>query len=218
MLSLDQTFQCLSVSPEQMDRLWAQGWRHFGTFFFRYQIAFHRGKIHTVTPLRLDLERFTLSRSQKRVLAKNREVKVIIQDTVIDKRRVELFHIHSKRFKENVPTSLYDFLSVMPSSVPCQNQEISVYLDKKLVASSFLDIGKNSTSAVYAMFEPAESRRSLGIFTMLEAIRYSRERGCRYYYPGYAYQESSFYDYKKNFSGLEYMDWEKGWFPLKGDI
>ena len=68
------------------------------------------------------------------------------------------------------------------------------------------------------MFEPAESKRSLGVFTMLEAIRFSRELGCKYYYPGYAYYGSSIYDYKKNFSGTEYLDWEKGWRPYSKDM
>ena len=211
MLSLDESFQCLSARPEQMDRLWSQGWRHFGIFFFRYQTAFHNGRFYSVMPLRIDLEKFSLSRSQKRILARNQDLKVVIQDTAIDEVRLKLFYNHRNRFKENIPSSLYDFLSVMPSSVPCRNRDISVYIDEKLVASSFLDLGKSSTSAVYAMFDPLESKRSLGIFTMLEAIRYSRELGCRYYYPGYAYHESSFYDYKKNFSALEYLDWENGW-------
>jgi arginine-tRNA-protein transferase len=86
-----------------------------------------------------------------------------------------------------------------------------------LIAVSFLDIGEASTSAVYAMFGLRYSRRSLGIFTMLEAIRYSGELGCRYYFPGYAYEEPSFYDYKKNFTGLEYLDWRRGWLPLRGE-
>ena len=72
-----------------------------------------------------------------------------------------------------------------------------------------LDVGQTATSAVYAMFDPAHSRRSLGIFTMLEAIRYSRERGRRHYYPGYACVEPSVYDYKKNFAGLEHYDWRE---------
>ena len=29
--------------------------------------------------------------------------------------------------------------------------------------------------------------------------------------PGYAYREPFTYDYKKNFSGLEYLDWSAGW-------
>jgi leucyl-tRNA---protein transferase len=164
--------------------------------------------------LRLDLQRFYPSRSQKRVAAKNRDVQIIIRDSSITPEKEELFVQHRQRFKENVPTSLYDFFSERPASVPCPNREICVYREEALIAVSFLDIGKQSTSAVYAMFDLRESRRSLGIFTMLEAIRYSRELQCRYYYPGYAYREPSFYDYKKNFTGLDYLDWQRGWLPL----
>ena len=81
--------------------------------------------------------------------------------------------------------------------------------------SAILDIGATATSAVYAAFEPAESKRSLGIFTMLCAIEHSRSLGARYYYRGYAYREPSLYDYKKNFAGLAYLDWNSGWKPYE---
>jgi leucyl-tRNA---protein transferase len=171
------------------------------------------GGINTVTPLRVDLANFSFSRSQKRIIAKNRDVKVVIRETFIDAIKEYLFYRHCQRFKENIPDSIYDFLTEEPATVPCRNHEISVYDGEKLIAVSFLDVGREATSAVYAMFEPSEARRSPGIFTMLEAIRYSRELGYRYYYPGYAYREASLYDYKKNFTGLEYLDWEKGWQP-----
>ncbi|HNM06329.1 MAG TPA: hypothetical protein PKK05_25645, partial [Leptospiraceae bacterium] len=58
------------------------------------------------------------------------------------------------------------------------------------------------------------SKRSLGIYTMLLEIEYSIQMKKDYYYPGYAYVETSFYDYKKNFNGLEYLDWNKGWKPF----
>ena len=74
-----------------------------------------------------------------------------------------------------MPEALSDFLSPRPASVPCRNLEICAYLDDELLAFSFLDIGENATSAVYAAFEPTEHKRSLGIFTMLVAIGYSRE-------------------------------------------
>ena len=95
--------------------------------------------------------------------------------------------------------------------VPCRNQEICVYEGARLLAASFLDLGEAATSAVYAIFEPEEHKRSLGIFTMLRAIEHSRALGCRYYYPGYAYREPSVYDYKKNFAALEYLAWGEGW-------
>ena len=61
--------------------------------------------------------------------------------------------------------------------------------------------------------DPAEAKRSLGILMMLHSIAFSRERNCRYYYPGYAYREPFAYDYKKRLTGLEYLDWTTGWQP-----
>jgi leucyl-tRNA---protein transferase len=211
---IDEYFVRARATPEQMDFLWALGWRHFGSYFFRYSASLRRGEFLTVIPLRVDLSKFEPSRSQKRAVARNRDLRVVIRDTFIDEVKQGLFYRHRERFKDNIPDSIYDFLSEDPAFEPCRNREICVYGGDSLLAASFLDIGGRSTSAVYAMFEPSESKRSLGVFTMLEAIRYSRELGCRYYYPGYAYREPSIYDYKKNFAGSEYYDWEGEWKPF----
>jgi len=61
------------------------------------------------------------------------------------------------------------------------------------------------------MFDPDESNRRLGIFTMLKEIEYSIDAGKQFYYQGYAYEGSSFYDYKKQFSGTEAFDWMGNW-------
>ena len=209
----DESFLCLSAEPEDMDRFWAEGWRHFGIIFVRYGSAFHGGKLFTVLPLRVDLKRFALSRSQKRVLGKNQDIELIVRPSVIDDEKELLFEKHRLRFTENTPTSLNNFLSEYPDSVPCPSVELCIYLERKLCGVTFLDVGKRCTSGVYAMFDPNETKRSLGILMILHSIRFSRERGCRYYYPGYAYREPFTYDYKKRFMGLEYLDWETGWNP-----
>jgi len=214
MSCINEYFMRARATPEQMDFLWAGGWRHCGNYFFRYSAAHHLGGVRTVMPLRVNLAKFALSRSQKRVTARNSRLRVVIRDTFIDAVKENLFNHHRGRFKESVPDSIYDFLSERPATEPCPNQEICVFDGGSLIASSFLDIGGKATSAVYAMFEPSESKRSLGIFTMLEAIRHSRELGYEYYYPGYAYHESSVYDYKKNFAGSEYYDWNESWMPF----
>lgn len=217
MTFLDEYFISRMVTPEQMDALWARGWRHFGTYFFRYERQWRGGDLNTVMPLRVDLERFAPSRSQRRIIARNRAAEISIGPAFIDRETEELFELHARRFEENVPDSIYTFFSLSPASVPCRNDVIRVSLGGRLVAASFLDVGSISTSAVYAVFDPAHSRRSLGIYTMLEAIRHSQRLGRRYYYPGYAFREPSFYDYKKNFAGLEYLDWHAGWKRLKND-
>jgi arginine-tRNA-protein transferase len=209
-----ESFLAAHASAQEMDRLWAEGWRHFGVWFFRYRTAVHGRTRFTVLPLRIDLERFCLSRSQRRVLAKNRDLETLIRPTSIDAEKMALFSRHCTRFHENVPTSLDHFLSPVPDSIPCRNLELCVYRRDKLAGVTFLDVGQTATSAVYAIFDPAEGKRSLGILMMLYSIEFSRRRKFRYYYPGYAYHEPFAYDYKKRFSGLEYLDWSEGWKTL----
>ncbi|HVO96030.1 MAG TPA: hypothetical protein VMT22_24455 [Terriglobales bacterium] len=213
----DKNFLCLDAAPRDMDRLWATGWRHFGIYFFRYRSATHGDQQFSVLPLRVDLQRFVLTRSQKRVLAKNADVRILFRPTAITKEKERLFELHRLRFTENIPSSLENFLSPVPDSIPCVNLELCVYQGKKLIGATFLDIGQIATSAVYAMFDPAEAKRSLGILMMLQSIAFSRERGFRYYYPGYAYREPFAYDYKKRLRGLEYLDWQTGWQPYANE-
>jgi arginine-tRNA-protein transferase len=213
----DQSFLCLNASPVKMDQFWAEGWRHFGILFFRYRVAAHGDKQFSVLPLRIDLERFALTRGQKRVLAKNRDTRTVIRPAIVDAARERLFAKHILRYKENIPSSLFDFMSPVPASIPCPNLELCIYLNETLAGVTYLDIGQTATSAVYAMFAPAQAKRSLGVLMMLQSIRLSRERGHRYYYPGYAYREPSAYDYKKRFMGLEYLDWTAGWKPYDAE-
>jgi leucyl-tRNA---protein transferase len=214
MSSREEYFLCWSAPPERMDALWAGGWRHFGAIFFRYRRWHHGGRDHTITPLRVDLSRFAPSRSQRRVVARNRDLRVEMRPTALDADVLRMFESHKRRFREDVPRSLYDFLSHAPAEVPCRNETLRVYAGARLVAAHFLDVGREATSAVYSMFDPSESRRSLGIYTILLAIEHTRRSGRRYYYPGYATREPSPYDYKKRLSGLEEYDWHGRWLPL----
>jgi leucyl-tRNA---protein transferase len=209
----DEHFLCLRASPARMDQLWAEGWRHFGVIFVRYRTSEHGGQQYTVLPLRIDLERFALHRSQKRILAKNRDLRVVFRPSSIDREKEALFEMHRLRFEENAPTSLFNFMSPDPSASPCPSKELCLYQGDKLLGATFLDIGATATSGVYAFFDPAASKRSLGVLMILHSIQFSIDRGFRYYYPGYAYREPFTYDYKKRFTGLEYLDWNQGWIP-----
>jgi arginine-tRNA-protein transferase len=127
----------------------------------------------------------------------------------IDAEKIKLFEKHKKRFKQNVPDSIYTFLSPT-RGIPCETMEIDVFLGNKLLAASFFDIGKESVSSVYAIFDLEESKRSLGILTMLLEIDFSTVTRKKFYYQGYAHRENSFYDYKKRFQGIEAYDWNSG--------
>jgi len=203
----DEGFIAWQVPPAEMDRLWSEGWRHFGPLFYRYAQAQHGGHLMDVRPLRIDLAHFQASKSQRRVHRKNADLAVRVQPTRIDDTRRDLFQRHKQRFVENVPESLEDFLGTEPTVGPCLNLEVGLYAGDRLMAASYMDVGASAVSSIYGFFDPAEEPRSLGIATMLAEMTWARERGCRYYYPGYAYAQPSHYDYKKQFTGLQAYDW-----------
>jgi arginyl-tRNA--protein-N-Asp/Glu arginylyltransferase len=215
---IDDAFLIDRVPPELMDRLWAGGWRHFGALFFRYGTQEgEAGEVDVIWPLRIDLQRFEVSKSQRRVLRRNADVEVVFQPAQRDPEAEALFQRHKARFTRNIPESLDSFISAEPARVPCECVECRVTLGGDLVALSFLDVGAAGTSSVYGVFEPEHARRSLGLFTMLREIEFSRERGCRWYYPGYATRGPSAYDYKKQFAALQVLDWESGAWLVTGD-
>ena len=218
MSSQEEYFLCWSAAPGRMDALWAEGWRHFGPIFFRYRRWRHEGRSLTITPLRMELSRFGPSRSQRRVVARNRDLRVEVRPTALDAETFEMFEAHRRRFRSDVPDSLHNFLSHAPAEVPCRNETIRVYSGSRLVAAHFLDVGEGAASSVYSIFDPAESRRSLGVYTILLAVERSRRLGCRHYYPGYACREPSPYDYKKNFAGLEEYDWRGRWLRRNDEV
>lgn len=211
---VNEEFYAETVTSEQYDELLAQGWRHFGTQFFRYNLAFHQFDIRRVIPLRIRLSRFSLTKSQRRLLHKNFDLDVAVRPIEITREAEFLFHRHKQRFNSGVPDSIYDFLSDKPASLPTEGKEIAVYDSGELVAVSYFDVGRCSVSGIYAMFEPTIAVRGLGIYTMLKEIEFAIESGREFYYQGYSYEGESFYDYKKRFRGTEAFDWKQAWEPL----
>lgn len=208
---INEAFIAEQVSSDKMDTLWANGWRHFGTQFFRYNLGFLDLDIRFVIPLRIRLSDFSFSKSQRRVLRRNEDLDVVVRPVGIDVSAEQLFHSHKRRFNHSIPDSIFDFLSIDPANSPCEAKEVRVTQGDDLLAVSYFDVGDRAASGTYAMFEPSIAHRSLGIFTMLKEIEYAIECGKEFYYQGYCYEGESFYDYKKRFRGTEAFDWSREW-------
>lgn len=200
-----------------MDQAWAAGWRHFDRYFFRYSTQqASEGSLQTITPLRIDLASCTFTKSQRRVLSKNADLRTEIVPAAIDGELRALFQRHKLRFTQNIPDTLETFLGPDPALGPCTCRMVRVFDGPRLVAASFLDVGMQSASSVYGLFEPEYARRSLGTFTLLLEIQHCREAGFRWLYTGYATHEPSLYDYKKQFRSTQYLDWNAAaWLPLQ---
>ena len=209
-----QRFELERATPQMMDALWADGWRHFGTTFFRDYFNIHGSRLVRVLPLRIRLSQFSHARDQRRIMKQNKDLEVKFRPILITDEHMDLFKRHALRFTENRPPSLYSFLSLSPVLVPCPNLMCEIREEGRLVAASFFDVGKDATSSIYAMFDPDEASRGLGHYTLLSEIAYALHHGKTYVYTGYAHTISSYYDYKKRYRGTEFYDWKSKWHAL----
>ncbi len=206
-----ETRDLASVEPAELDGLWEDGWRHFGTQFFRSSLMVDEMALKRQVALRVATDEYAPSKSQRRTLRKNADLEHGFSLCLPGREERELFRRHKSRFARNVPDDLGEFLGERPDLRPNPGLQLSVRLDGRLVAASFLNVGERACSSVYAVFDPSESRRRLGIYTMLLELEYAKAQGLDYYYSGYATVESSCYDYKKHFSGLSFYDWSDEW-------
>lgn len=232
--SAHRHFTADAVSAEELDALWADGWRHFGRYFFRTMLDIlddagasmqthadstgivkqeHQAPaIVEIIPLRINIQHFQLSKSQRRTERANADVQVIIEPVCIRDEHERLFELHARRFRSNAPDSLYTFLYDMYASKPCTTLQCCVVKHKQLIAASFFDVGALGISSIYAMFDPSEQKRRLGVFTLLQEVGFARQTRKHYVYLGYAHApalEQSIYAYKWQFRGLEAFDWHR---------
>lgn len=210
---INDEFRTASVDEAEHDRLLADGWRHFGRHFFRYNLALHEDEIRLVIPLRIRLSQFKLSTSQQRVVRRNEDVDVSVGPVNVTPDVVDLFERHKKRFRQHLPDSIYTFLARRPEDEPCEVFQQTIRIGGRMLAAGFFDTAERSVSGIYTAFDPAETRRSLGVFTILKEIEFAADAGKEFYYLGYSYSGRSFYDYKKRFHGAEAFNWDGTWSP-----
>lgn len=206
------------AQPLEYEYLLEQGWWHIEGFLWRIMYDFDQNDWEgrrKVMHLRYDLLDFIFSKSQRKLFKKNADLQYCIQPlTYIDDEKQALFAKHVSRFSKRAPNSILEMTPYWLSS-PNMSWECLLFKDQKLIACSFFDMTPNATASSYAMFDPAEEHRSLGILTMCIEIQNAMLNGHRYYYPGYTYFVPSNMDYKKQFHNTEYLNWETlAWTPI----
>ncbi len=186
-------------TSRSFDEQMAAGCFHYNETFWRYNKS---GAARSI-PLRIRLNKFKLSKSQKRILRINADLEIQNQRLKVakDGDECKLFRLHRIRLGKNAPVRV-----VLPEGE--RNRKFCVFESGKLIAASFLEMGTNTSYGYYAIFDPEIEWRSLGIFTMLKEIEYAQKQGNEFYYLGYAFDEPTIYDYKKRFHGLESYNWQ----------
>lgn len=212
---IEEYIQMEPMHPMVFDRFCEDGWCYWSDLIFRRNHWEWRGEPCRVVLLRIRLDRFTFSKSQRKCLRRNTDLHVLRRPLHIERRHEQLFERHASRFHHNRPSTIYGFFSAWSHVMPSLGVEFDVYQGNRHLASSFFHVGHRSMAGNYCIHDPEEAWRSLGTFTMLLEIEFARQSGKDYYYPGFVYDLPSEFDYKLNFHNLEYFDWWGNWYPLE---
>ena len=178
----------------------------------------------TCRSIRVPVESFIPSKSQRRAMRRNADLTVSVGDPVPDAERFALYrnyvtqwHGKSAAGADADDDSYEAFRSFLYES-PVQTLEYA-YRDAagKLLAVGICDLSPISLSSVYFYFDPGEAGRSLGTFGALYEIEDCRRRGLDYYYLGYWVDGCGAMHYKASYRPYELLHSDGRWRPAAVD-
>ncbi|WP_064605223.1 arginyltransferase [Photobacterium sp. J15] len=173
----------------------ASGYRRSGTAVYRPMCQ----QCHACTPLRIDCEHFTPSKSQKRQLNQMKQLRWEFKNE-LDNNWFELYekYIRARHAKGSMyPANreqFYDFCT----AEWMDTLFLHVYENDTLVAVAVTDVFHDALSAVYSFFDP-DYHLSLGTFCVLYQIRYCQLTDRKWLYPGYQIDDCKAMNYKVRF-------------------
>lgn len=190
----------------------AMGFRRSGGHVYRPNCA----SCHACMPVRIPVDRFLPSRSQRRCLARNADLRIGVTpaqrtDEVFDLYRRYVGTRHAGGGMDDPSHQDFDaFLACGWSPTAF----LEMRLGQQLVAVAVTDVLPESLSAVYTFFDPAQSARSLGTFAILAQIEHARREGLQFLYLGFWIEGHRKMHYKQSFRpmqllvGREWQDFE----------
>lgn len=216
-----QKFTPLTLPPVALDDYLARGWYRMGGSIFTTHFLFFQGKPYSAIWIRLDLDDFKFSKSQRKLLRKNGTIfNVAFAPRTIDEEREEVYQEYAEHFDGRLSPSIADSLEDYEIDSVFNTYETTVRTRQtdKLVAASYYDVGEESAASILGFYLPHMSGFSLGYYTMLLEIQFCLERGIRYYYPGYVVPGYERFDYKMRLGASQFYDMRtNGWHPLDRD-
>ena len=193
------------LSPAGFQEMLSRGWRRFGAAYFRPACT----ACNACVPIRVPVEAFTPSKSQRRALQKCRHIHLEIGAPRVDDERLDLYaRWHAmreadRRWPESpITTAEYEMQFCFPH--PCA-REFRYFDGQKLVAVGYVDETPEALSSIYFFFDPAYKHLSLGVTSVLCEIAAARERGLKHLYLGYRVLGCPSMEYKAQFRPHELL-------------
>ncbi len=190
-----------TITPDAYQALSEQGFRRSGGHLYRP----HCRSCQACIPSRVPVATFAAKRRQKRVLARNEDLRIEIRPAAFSAATYRLYARYIARRHgdgDMYPPSEDQFRSFLLSQWS-DTLFVCSYRNEDLIAVAVTDRQPRGLSAIYTFFEPDESRRSLGVWSILQQIELARQLDLPYLYLGYWIRDSSKMRYKTDYRPVE---------------
>jgi arginyl-tRNA--protein-N-Asp/Glu arginylyltransferase len=209
---LIQTLDINGITGQQYDSLLAQGWFRSKGVLYKSELVCLEQCVSSVRHIRYDIAEFKFKKRHRSLLAKNDQLfKVTVSPVCITDESEQLYMKQRLRFKGFIHQSLLEFTIPWEEDVTIPTLQLEVWHDDKLIAVSILDVGHQSAASILCVYDPAYSKQSLGIYTMLKEIEYLKRNGFMHYYPGYVLDRPSSFDYKLSLGQCSWLGSDYHW-------
>lgn len=213
---LVQTHFPRKLAPGRYDQYLASGWFRGSVMLYKVDLLCIESGIYGVVNIRMNLDRFSLRKSQRKRLGRgDRKFTVSIGTAKPDAEKEALYALHKDRFKGFIHPTLNEYLTSGFHRTVFDTREVCVYDGDKLVAVSYFDMGEKSMASLIGLQHPDYRSYGLGIYTMLKEIEFGRSAGFKWYYPGYVLDLPSDFDYKLELGDFEFYTPTKRWGTFK---
>ena len=198
---------CRGLLGAEFEPLLARGWRRFGQVLFRPACP----QCNQCRGIRIDVRDFQPSRSQRRALKRNSDVKLVVQKSSYSQERQRLYDtyhadMHERRdWPQRMVTRAEYFDSFLSGNAQC-GYDFLYYRAGRLDGVGVVDLTPNAVSAVYFYYEPSWRPQGPGIYSIMKQIEFARETGRRHVYLGFWVAGCQSMAYKNQFLPHELLD------------
>ena len=194
-------WQLRAVEPARFDELLALGDRRVGRMLYRTRCP----ACSACEPIRVPVEGFQPTRSQRRVLNKNKDITVEAGPATFSDEKLALYRRHKEERglnRSEVPLNRVGYEGWFVQS--CTYTIEMIYrLNGRMIGVGILDLGARDASSVYFFFDPDAHGRSLGVFSVLMEVAWLRSQGGRYHYLGLYVEDCRHLVYKAGYAPHE---------------
>ena len=189
------------VTPALYDSLIDNGFRRNGTLYYRP----HCPQCDQCRSVRIPVQEFKFNRSQQRAMKRNAAVTTELRTARFTEEHFSLYRRYQSdrhtgdSMDDPDPGKYKQFL--INSNIDTFILELRI--GRRLLSVSVMDHVANGLSAVYTFYDPDESHRSPGIFSILKQIELARSIEYDWLYLGYWIKDCQKMSYKSCFRPLE---------------